>query len=197
MCEDVRVLLAKTRLHAQSSTTANDTKRREQLSCFELPSPLAVLRLSAASVDLRTESGGLVIRIGPRDRLGSAPQVALFGAAVGGGGPFDSTGSARIDHRDPGVHQLVVRADVKQEHVRARKREHIHFETSRSCAVNTRFQQYLDIMLADLGQSHYRKLPNVVAEIFAPYKPADHAGIVETHLATKRDKSLAVVSLPT
>ncbi len=62
--------------------------------------------------------------------------------------------------------------------VQAWKREHIHFEPSRSCAVNTRFQQYLDIMLADLGVSPYRKLPNVVAEIFAPYGPADYAGVV-------------------
>ncbi len=45
----------------------------------------------------------------------------------------------------------------------------IHFEPSRSCAVNTRFQQYLDIMLADLEISPYRKLPNVIAEVFAPY----------------------------
>ncbi|MES2180301.1 MAG: NAD(P)/FAD-dependent oxidoreductase [Gemmatimonadota bacterium] len=83
------------------------------------------------------------------------------------------------------------------EHIRAWKREHIHFEPSRACAVNTRFQQYLDIMLADLGQSPYRKLPNVFAEIFAPYCPADYAGVVDAHLAKTRRKVLTPVALPT
>ncbi|MBA3348892.1 MAG: NAD(P)/FAD-dependent oxidoreductase [Actinobacteria bacterium] len=69
------------------------------------------------------------------------------------------------------------------EHVRGWKRANIHFEPSRSCAVNTRFQQYLDIMLADLGISPYRKLPNVLAEVFAAYGAADYAGVVDEYLA--------------
>jgi len=69
------------------------------------------------------------------------------------------------------------------EHVRAWKRQHIHFEASRSCAVSTRFQQYIDIMLADIGLSPYRKLPNVFAEIFSAYKAADYAGIIDEFLA--------------
>ncbi len=68
------------------------------------------------------------------------------------------------------------------EHVRSWKRANIHFEPSRSCAVNTRFQQYLDIMLADIDVSPYRKLPNVVAEVFGPYGPADYAGVVDEFL---------------
>jgi hypothetical protein len=56
-------------------------------------------------------------------------------------------------------------------HIQAWKRAHIHFEPSRACAVNTRFQQYIDIMLADLGISPYRKMPNVFAEAFAAYRP--------------------------
>ena len=68
-------------------------------------------------------------------------------------------------------------------HVRDWKRQHIHFEASRSCAVSTRFQQYIDIMLADLGLSPYRKLPNVFAEIFSAYGAADYAGIVDEFLA--------------
>jgi hypothetical protein len=63
--------------------------------------------------------------------------------------------------------------------------------------VNTRFQQYIDIMLADLGQSPYRKLPNVLAEIFAPYCPADYLGVVDAHLSRTRRKALTTVSLPT
>jgi len=69
------------------------------------------------------------------------------------------------------------------EHVRAWKRQHIHFEASRSCAVNTRFQQYIDIMLADIGLSPYRKLPNIFAEIFSAYGAADYAGIIDEFLA--------------
>jgi len=72
-------------------------------------------------------------------------------------------------------------------HVRAWKRAHIHFEPSRGCATNTRFQQYLDIMLADLGLSPYRKLPNVLAEVFAAYRPADYAGLVDEFLAARSD----------
>ena len=83
------------------------------------------------------------------------------------------------------------------EHIRAWKREHIHFEPSRACAVNTRFQQYLDIMLTDLGQSPYRKLPNLFAEIFAPYRPADYAGVVDEHLTTTRREILTPIALPT
>lgn len=83
------------------------------------------------------------------------------------------------------------------EHVRAWKRANIHFEPSRSCAVNTRFQQYLDIMLADLRLSPYRKLPNVFAEVFGPYRPADYVGVVDEHLKRPRGKALTPVSLPT
>lgn len=84
------------------------------------------------------------------------------------------------------------------EHIRDWKRANIHFEPSRSCAVNTRFQQYIDIMLADLRLSPYRKLPNVFAEIFAPYKPSDYVGVVDEHLEKKRrEKPFVPVALPT
>ena len=36
------------------------------------------------------------------------------------------------------------------EHVRSWKRENIKFENARSCAVSTRFQQYIDILLKEL-----------------------------------------------
>ncbi len=83
------------------------------------------------------------------------------------------------------------------EHVRSWKRANIHFEPSRSCAVNTRFQQYLDIMLADLRISPYRKLPNPIAEVFAPYGPADYAGVVDEYLAHPSQRRYRPSSLPT
>jgi cation diffusion facilitator CzcD-associated flavoprotein CzcO len=79
--------------------------------------------------------------------------------------------------------QLPSREEMQRdvEHVQTWKRAHIHHEPSRSCAVNTRFQQYLDILLADLGISPYRKLPNVFAEVFSAYRPADYADVVEDY----------------
>ena len=61
------------------------------------------------------------------------------------------------------------------------KREHINFEPSRSCAVNTRFQQYIDILLQDLGLSPYRKLPKIFAELFSQYGATDYTGIFEEY----------------
>lgn len=61
------------------------------------------------------------------------------------------------------------------------KRKHIHFEPSRSCGVNTRFQQYLDTLLKDLELSPYRKMPNVLAEAFARYRAADYAAVFKEY----------------
>jgi dimethylaniline monooxygenase (N-oxide forming) len=67
------------------------------------------------------------------------------------------------------------------EHIREWKRAHIQFEPSRSIATSTRYQQYIDILLKDLGLSPYRKLPNIFAEIFAKYGPLDYAGVVDEY----------------
>jgi cation diffusion facilitator CzcD-associated flavoprotein CzcO len=85
------------------------------------------------------------------------------------------------------------------EHVRAWKRANIQFEPSRSLAINTRFQQYIDILLKDLGVSPYRKLPNVFAEIFGRYGSADYAGVVEEydHKSTRGNKQLIPLAVDT
>ncbi|KIG11965.1 hypothetical protein DB30_02266 [Enhygromyxa salina] len=77
------------------------------------------------------------------------------------------------------------------EHVRAWKRAHINFEPSRSCAVSTRFQQYIDILLAELGVSPYRK-PHLLAELFSRYEAADYAGIIDESHATGGRRSSSV-----
>lgn len=64
------------------------------------------------------------------------------------------------------------------ETIRQWKRENIHFEPSRSCAISTRYQQYIDALLMELGLSPYRKTPNVLAEIFAPYSAQDYRDII-------------------
>ncbi len=74
-------------------------------------------------------------------------------------------------------------------HILQWKRQNINFEPSRSCAVNTRFQQYIDIILKDLGLSPYRKLPNIFAEAFSQYGAADYEGLIEEY----RDKRESMV----
>ncbi len=85
------------------------------------------------------------------------------------------------------------------EHVRAWKRANIQFEPSRSVAVNTRFQQYIDILLKDLGVSPYRKLPNVFAEIFGRYGSSDYEGVVEEYNRgnTRRAEPRALLQVDT
>jgi dimethylaniline monooxygenase (N-oxide forming) len=72
------------------------------------------------------------------------------------------------------------------EYVRAWKRANIQFEPSRSLATSTRFQQYLDILLKDLGISPYRKLPNIFAEIFGRYGSADYKGVLKEYNRSMR-----------
>ncbi len=75
------------------------------------------------------------------------------------------------------------------------KREHIHFEPSRSCGVNTRFQQYLDTLLKDLKVSPYRKLPNVLAEVFARYRAADYAEVYKDYQRRRHNGAVLHPSL--
>ena len=82
------------------------------------------------------------------------------------------------------------------EHVRDWKRAHVHFEASRSCAVNTRFQQYIDVLLADLGFSPYRKLPNLFAELFAQYGARDYSGLVDAYIARRARGSVVRTPVP-
>jgi hypothetical protein len=63
--------------------------------------------------------------------------------------------------------------------IREWKRQHVTLEPSRSCAVSTRFQQYIDALLRDLDVSPFRKMPNVFTEVFARYGGADYGGIVD------------------
>jgi len=82
------------------------------------------------------------------------------------------------------------------EYIRQWKRANIQFEPSRSCATNTRFQQYMDILLKDLGISPYRKLPNIFAEIFGRYQPSDYLGVSEEYNHKKKSRSTPLHPLP-
>lgn len=80
-------------------------------------------------------------------------------------------------------------------HIRDWKRENIRFENARSCAVSTRFQQYLDILLTELEVSPYRK-SNPLAELFARYEASDYQGVFEEYERKKGKRRGVLRPLP-
>jgi dimethylaniline monooxygenase (N-oxide forming) len=81
--------------------------------------------------------------------------------------------------RLPSVEQM----EVTMETVRQWKRDNIHFEPSRSLAVNTRYQQYIDILLKDLRINPYRKGINIAAEVFGSYGAKDYSRVLDEYRA--------------
>jgi hypothetical protein len=84
--------------------------------------------------------------------------------------------------RLPAVEQM----ETTIENVRQWKRDHIQYEPSRSLAVNTRYQQYIDILLKDLRINPYRKGINILAELFARYGAKDYAHVMDEYRARAR-----------
>lgn len=82
------------------------------------------------------------------------------------------------------------------EAVRTWKRENIKFENAHSCAVSTRFQQYIDILLKELDVSPYRKLPNPFAELFSRYEASDYRGVFEEYEKAKSKRYGPLKVLP-
>jgi cation diffusion facilitator CzcD-associated flavoprotein CzcO len=82
------------------------------------------------------------------------------------------------------------------EYVRNWKRANLKFENARSCAVSTRFQQYIDTLLKELEISPYRKLPNPLAEVFSRYEAADYQGVYEEYERKKLKRTAPLKSLP-
>jgi dimethylaniline monooxygenase (N-oxide forming) len=82
------------------------------------------------------------------------------------------------------------------EAVRLWKRDNIKFENARSCAVSTRFQQYIDILLKELEINPYRKLPNPIAELFSRYEASDYKGIYEEYNRAKAKRTAPLKVLP-
>jgi dimethylaniline monooxygenase (N-oxide forming) len=80
--------------------------------------------------------------------------------------------------------------------VREWKRANIKFENARACAVSTRFQQYIDILLIELQVSPYRKLPNPFAELFSRYGVSDYKGIYEEYERAKAKRTAPLKTLP-
>jgi dimethylaniline monooxygenase (N-oxide forming) len=65
------------------------------------------------------------------------------------------------------------------------KRANMHYEPARAYTVSTRFHQYIDVLLKEIGVSPYRKMPNVFAELFGRYGVSDYRGVTEEYLAKK------------
>ena len=82
------------------------------------------------------------------------------------------------------------------EYVREWKRANIKFENARSCAVSTRFQQYIDVLLKELQVSPYRKLPNPFAELFSRYGASDYRGIYEEYEQARSKRTSPLKTLP-
>lgn len=78
--------------------------------------------------------------------------------------------------------------------VTAWKRAHVHYEPSRLCAVATRFQQYIDVMLKELQVSPYRK-GNPLAEIFGRYLCQDYVGVYEEYAQKKAKRNQPLTPL--
>lgn len=85
--------------------------------------------------------------------------------------------------------------EAKIDEIRRWKHEHVLFDTSRSTAVNTRFHQYVDVMLRDLGLSPWRK-GNPLAEVLAAYTAADYDGLFDEYQARRATASLPRRPLP-
>jgi len=84
------------------------------------------------------------------------------------------------------------------ENIRQWKRNHIRYEPSRSMAVSTRYQQYLDILLKDLKLNPYRKGINVFGEMFMRYGSRDYRNILtEYQQKTTHPLSLDPLKLDT
>lgn len=81
------------------------------------------------------------------------------------------------------------------EEIRRWKRDHVLFEPSRGVAVSTRFHQYFDVLLGDLGLSPYRK-SNPIAEILEMYSAGDYEGLVDEYLASRRGSPAPRTPLP-
>lgn len=79
--------------------------------------------------------------------------------------------------------------------VRTWKRQHTLFEPSRACGVNTRFHQYLDVLLADLGLRAHRKT-TALAELVSPYMADDYAGLIAEYERVRLTLRLPRTPLP-
>jgi len=80
--------------------------------------------------------------------------------------------------------------EQRMDEVHRWKQENTLFEPSRSYAISTRFHQYFDVLLGDLGLSPYRK-SNPLFEMLAPYSAGDYSGVLEEY-----EKSRAASTTP-
>lgn len=74
------------------------------------------------------------------------------------------------------------------QHVRDWKRQNGLFEPSRSYGIATRFHQYLDVLLMDLGLNPYRK-KNPLLEIVGPYTAEDYRDVVREYESARSSRT--------
>lgn len=74
------------------------------------------------------------------------------------------------------------------ERIRDWKRANALFEPTRSSAVSTRFHQYLDVLLGDLGVRPYRK-SNPLAELLVAYTAGDYGGVFDEYDRVRKHRA--------
>lgn len=92
----------------------------------------------------------------------------------------------------PSVEQM--EQDIEE--IRQWKEANIHFESSRGCGVNTRYQKYIDILLRDLEVSPYRKMPNIFAEMFGMYNCSDYQDVLKEYNYNAKNRTAPLRPLP-
>lgn len=104
--------------------------------------------------------------------------------------PIVEVGTQWICAAIRGEIQLPNAAEMEQSMSRIHqwKRTYVNYDPARSYSTSTRFHQYLDVLLKDLGVSPYRKMPNVFAEVFARYEAADYKGVTEEYQAKLKNR---------
>lgn len=78
--------------------------------------------------------------------------------------------------------------------IRSWKRNNTVYESYLLCGVNTRFHQYLDVLLQDLDTRYYRKR-NVFSEIFERYDKEEYDSVVDEYISQSPRRSFRTVNI--
>jgi dimethylaniline monooxygenase (N-oxide forming) len=75
------------------------------------------------------------------------------------------------------------------------KNDNVTFEPTRAYSIITRFMQYMDVLLKDLGLNPYRKMSqgapcDYICEYFSYYDASDYYGVVDEFLESRKNKIL-------
>jgi dimethylaniline monooxygenase (N-oxide forming) len=61
------------------------------------------------------------------------------------------------------------------------KRQNVAFDPTMFFVTHSRYHQYLDSLLGDLGITAFRKMPNIFLEMFGKYGADDYRGVFDEY----------------